>query len=122
MTIPVGHTPAVTDEPVTLINAFSVPFAQKERFLMRWKSNARLMAAAPGFVGARMMQSLNENAEFTFVNVAEWSSGSALDAARTDPEWQRSVQRLIDDEELDAVAHPMVYKAALHVVPGDPLP
>lgn len=38
---------AVVSEPVTLINAFSVPPAESERFLSRWRDNARIMAAQP---------------------------------------------------------------------------
>ncbi|MFF0490446.1 antibiotic biosynthesis monooxygenase family protein [Nocardia sp. NPDC004068] len=122
MTLPTGHTVAATDQPVTLINAFSVPTSQKDRFLSRWKDNARLMASAPGFIQARMLQAVSDKAELTFVNVAEWRSGTALDAARTNPEWQQSIRRLIEDPDLDVTARPMVYRTAIDVAPGDELP
>ncbi|MGV9677938.1 antibiotic biosynthesis monooxygenase family protein [Nocardia sp. NPDC003482] len=122
MTLPTGHTVAATDQPVTLINAFSVPMSQQDRFLSRWKDNARLMASAPGFIRARMLQAVSDKAELTFVNVAEWQSGTALDAARTNPEWQQSIRRLIEDPDLDVTARPMVYRTAIDVAPGDELP
>ncbi|WP_280337336.1 antibiotic biosynthesis monooxygenase family protein [Nocardia wallacei] len=122
MSLPTGHTAAGTDQPVTLINAFSLPMSQKDRFLDRWKDNARWMASAPGFIQARMLQAVSDNAELTFVNVAEWRSGAALDAARTNSQWQQSIRRLIDDPELDVTARPMVYRTAIDVAPGDTLP
>ncbi|MEU2175805.1 antibiotic biosynthesis monooxygenase family protein [Nocardia sp. NPDC019219] len=106
---------------MTLINAFSVPMSQKDRFLDRWKDNARCMASAPGFIQARMLQAVSDQAELTFVNVAEWESGTALDAARTDPQWQQSIRRMIDDPDLDVIARPMVYRSAIDVAPGDTL-
>ncbi|WP_328606874.1 antibiotic biosynthesis monooxygenase [Amycolatopsis sp. NBC_00345] len=121
MTAP-GHTTAGVSTPVTLINAFSVPMTQQDRFLSRWKDNARLMASAPGFVRARMLRAMSDQAELTFVNVAEWESGTALDDARRNPEWLASIQRLINDPELDAKARPMVYQAVVNVEPGDELP
>jgi heme-degrading monooxygenase HmoA len=121
MTTPNQHTWAGVDTPVTLINAFSVPMSQQELFLERWKDNARFMADAPGFLGARMHRAMNENAELTFVNVAEWASGTALDDARRNPQWQESVQRLANDPLLDATARPMVYQSVVDVTPGDPV-
>ncbi|GGL47098.1 antibiotic biosynthesis monooxygenase family protein [Nocardia jinanensis] len=122
MTFPVGHTKAATDRPVTLVNAFSVPMTQKNRFLSRWKDNARCMTMAAGFIRARMLQAVNENAELTFINVAEWESGTALDAARTNPEWKQSIQRMNDDPALDVTALPMVYRTVIDAAPGDLLP
>ncbi|MGW4771911.1 antibiotic biosynthesis monooxygenase family protein [Nocardia sp. NPDC004278] len=121
MTLPTGHMASGTEQPVTLINAFSVPMSQKDRFLSRWKDNARCMTSAPGFIRARMLQAVSGNAELTFINVAEWASGTALDAARTDPEWQQSIQRMNNDPELDVTARPMVYRTAIDVAPGDTL-
>lgn len=121
MTAP-GHTAAGVRTPVTLINAFSVPMTQQDRFLSRWKDNARLMASAPGFIGARMLRAMSDQVELTFVNVAEWESGAALDQARRNPEWLASIQRLINDPELDAKARPMVYQSVVDVTPGDELP
>ncbi|MGY1961482.1 antibiotic biosynthesis monooxygenase family protein [Nocardia gipuzkoensis] len=122
MAIPTGHTAAGTDQPVTLVNAFSVPMSQKDRFLSRWKDNARCMASAPGFIRARMLQAVNDKAELTFINVAEWASGTALDAARTSLDWQQSIQRMNDDPDLDVTPRPMVYRTAIDVVPGGLFP
>ncbi|MEQ0563462.1 antibiotic biosynthesis monooxygenase family protein [Amycolatopsis sp. NEAU-NG30] len=117
MTNPVGHTQAGVDTPVTLINAFSVPLSQGDRFLSRWQENASFMVGAPGFRRARMYRAMSERAEITFVNVAEWEAGTALDEARRNPQWQASVQRVLEDPELDVVARPMVYEVAVEYTP-----
>jgi heme-degrading monooxygenase HmoA len=117
----VEHQPAEVDTPVTLINAFSVPMAQGERFLERWRANAQFMADTPGLIRARMFRAVSDQAEITFCNVADWASGTAFDAARRNPEWRASIQRLLDDPELDVVARPMVYQVAIDVTPGSKL-
>lgn len=108
-------------EPVTLINAFTVPLEESERFLQRWKDSARVMAGQPGFIRARMHQSLINDAELRFVNVAEWDSGTALARAQANPEWRASVQRTLDDPDLQITSRPAVYQVAIDVHPGDSL-
>jgi heme-degrading monooxygenase HmoA len=112
---------AYVDEPVTLINAFTVPPEESERFLHRWKDNARIMAGQPGFIRARMYRSLVDDVELRFINVAEWGSGKALDAARADPQWRASMRRVLDDPDLHVTPRPVVYQVAIDVNPGDPL-
>jgi len=118
---PVTGADALVSEPITLINAFTVPPDESERFLDRWKDNARIMAGQPGFIRARMYRSLIDDAELRFINVAEWDSGKALDAARANPAWQASVQRLLDDPDLHVTPRPVVYQVAIDVHPGDQL-
>lgn len=109
------------NEPVTLINAFSVPAEESERFLHRWKDNARIMAHQPGLVRARMYRSLVDDAEPRFVNVAEWESREALDAATANPEWRTSMRRMLDDADLHVAARPVVYEVAVTLHPGEAL-
>ena len=114
-------TDALVSEPVTLINAFTVPPQESERFLRRWADNARIMANQPGFIRARMYRSLVDDAELRFINVAEWNSGKALDAARANADWRTSMQRVLDDPDLHVIPRSVVYQVALDVHPGDPL-
>lgn len=109
------------DAPVTVINAFTVPLQESQRFLQRWKDNARIMAGQPGFVRARMYRALVDDAELRFVNVAEWKSEKALSNARANPEFQASVQRLANDPELHVTPRPAIYQVAVEVHPGDKL-
>lgn len=112
---------ALVNEPVTLINAFTVPPEESERFLDRWKDNARIMAGQPGFVRARMYRSVMDDAELGFVNVAEWDSAKALEAATANPVWRDSVRRLLEDPGLHVIPRPVVYQVAVDVRPGDTL-
>ena len=110
---------AAGNQPVTLINAFTVALHESDRFLRRWKDNARIMASQPGFIRAPMYKSLVEDAELRFINVAEWSSGETLAKARTNPGFLASVRRLMDDPELHVTPRPAIYQVAVEVRPGD---
>ncbi len=108
-------------EPVTLINAFTVPPDEHERFLNRWNDNARVMASQPGLIQARMYRSLVD-AQLNFVNVAEWDSQEHLDRAQATPEFRASIQRLLDDPDLHVTPRPVVYQAAIDVRPAETSP
>ncbi|MGH3321640.1 MAG: antibiotic biosynthesis monooxygenase family protein [Streptosporangiaceae bacterium] len=108
-------------DPVTLINAFTVPPQEAERFLYRWKDNARIMAARPGLIRARMYRSLADDAELRFINVAEWRNRKALDEATANPDFRASTRRLLDDPDLHVTPRPVMYQVAIDIHPGDPL-
>ena len=114
-----SSTPAVpdTDAPVTVINTMSVPAAQRDLFLRRWRDNAQYMAAAAGFRRSRMFQAAGTTDEAVFVNVGDWDSGTALRSALGTPEWRELNRRIQDDLEL--TARPMIYHLALDVAPGE---
>ena len=119
MSQPLTLIDALVTEPVTLINAWTVPPEESGLFLDRWKDNARVMASQPGFIRARMYCSLSDEAELRFINVAEWDSGTALDNARANPRWCASVQREVSDPDLHITPRPAVYQVAVDVHPGD---
>ncbi|WP_232668413.1 antibiotic biosynthesis monooxygenase family protein [Pseudonocardia sp. TRM90224] len=121
MTRSVNIKPAGVEGPITLVNAISVPMSQGERFLQRWRANAQHMADAPGLIKARMMRAVHDEAEITFVNVADWASGPEFDAAHRNPGWLAAVQALLDDPQLDVVARPMAYQVQIEVTPGSKL-
>ncbi len=94
---------------------------ESERFLCRWKDNARIMASQPGFIQARMYHCLTDDAELRFINVAEWGSWKALNEATATPEFRASTRRMLDDPDLHVTPRPAVYQVALDIRPGDPL-
>ncbi|MEV6771957.1 antibiotic biosynthesis monooxygenase family protein [Nocardia sp. NPDC051030] len=106
-------TPILT--PITMINAFTVPLEESEEFLQLWKENAQIMAAQPGFVRARLHESLIDDAELRYVNVAAWESGVQLEEALARPEWQASAQKLLT---LNVKARPSIYQGIIDVTPG----
>ncbi|MBF6149423.1 antibiotic biosynthesis monooxygenase family protein [Nocardia nova] len=113
--------PAVpeTDTPVTVINTMSVPAAQRDLFLQRWRDSAQYMAAAAGFRRTRMFESAGEAAEAVFVNVGEWDSGTALHNALGTAEWRELTLRIQND--LDLTARPMIFHLTVELGPGDVL-
>lgn len=104
-------------ETVIVINGFTVPAAESERFLERWSEAARVMAQQPGLVRARMHRALIAEAQPRFVNVAEWESRDALNRALAVPEFGGSTQRLLDDPGLHVTPHPLLYEVAMEVEP-----
>jgi len=76
---------------VVLINAFEVPGGQEETFLADWRHAADWMRQQPGFVSTRLHQSLDPEAEFRYVNVAEWESADRFRTAAASPEFQRRI-------------------------------
>jgi heme-degrading monooxygenase HmoA len=106
-------------EPVTLINAFTVPLEESDRFLRHWKDAARAMSSQPGFIRARMHRALADEAELRFVNVAEWASGGEFAAAQADAAFGAAVQRMLDDPDLHVIARPALYQVAIDLHPGD---
>lgn len=110
-------TDAHVQDPVIVINTFSVPAGKEDLFLARWKTGVGIMAAQPGFIQGQMFRALDESADPGFVNVVRWASGDALAQARKNPEWQASVRRMLD--ETGACPRPMVYETELIVNAGD---
>lgn len=119
MTAPNNPTAPATDAPVTVINTMTVPAAQRDLFLRRWRDSAQYMAAASGFRRSRLFEAAGDEAEAVFVNVGDWDSGTALGRALSTPEWRELTLRIQND--LDLTARPMIYHLAIDVAPGDML-
>ncbi len=69
---------------VTLINPFELPEGtDHEAFLGGWERAAAYMREQPGFVSSHLHRALAPDARFPFVNVAEWESPQAFQAAVT---------------------------------------
>ena len=74
---------------VVLINAFEVPEGtDDEQFLSGWERAADYMRAQPGFLSTRLHRALAPDARFRFINVAEWASPQAFQAAVTSEEFR----------------------------------
>jgi heme-degrading monooxygenase HmoA len=96
--------------PVVLINQFSVPPEDAERFLAVWADDAAFMKQQPGFVSTQLHRGTAGSS--TFMNVAVWESAEALGQAFGSPEFQARAARYPDG----AVAIPHVFKKL--AVPG----
>jgi heme oxygenase (mycobilin-producing) len=89
---------------VVLVNAFEVPGGREERFPADWQHAADGMRQQPGFVSSRLDQSVDPDAEFRYVNVAEWESADHFRKAAAAPEFQRRVNGM------NVRAHPALYR------------
>ena len=69
---------------VVLINPFEVPQGvSDDDFLAGWQRAADYLRTQPGFVNTRLHRAMSSDARFRFVNVAEWESPAAFQAAVT---------------------------------------
>ncbi|MBV9688128.1 MAG: antibiotic biosynthesis monooxygenase [Ktedonobacteraceae bacterium] len=91
-------------QPVVLINPFEVPAGEEERFLKAWHEVAGHMRRAPGFLSTRLHKSLDPQAKFRFINVAQWESPQQLQAAIS----SEAVQKLL--AAVSFTAHPALYQ------------
>jgi quinol monooxygenase YgiN len=66
---------------ITLINAFSVPEGKLDECVEFWKKYNDALKEEDGYISTKLHQSIDNNATFELVNVAQWSSESAYKAA-----------------------------------------
>jgi heme-degrading monooxygenase HmoA len=100
-------------ETVTLINAFEIDLEQVESFLQDWRERAEFMSKQPGFRSFRLHRALSPESRFQLVNVAEWDSVDALQAATAQDYFQQSVRRAMQD--FAVTAHPALYRVAVDI-------
>jgi heme-degrading monooxygenase HmoA len=98
-------------EPITLINVFEIDFDDVDQFLQQWQERAQFMGRQPGFRSLRLHRALNADSRFQLVNVAEWDSDEALQAATAQDFFQQSAQRSV--QELAVTANPATYRVVI---------
>ena len=74
---------------VILINPFEVSAeTNDDEFLRGWERAAEYMRRQPGFVSTRLHRALSPDTRFGFVNLAEWESPQAFQAAVSSEEFR----------------------------------
>jgi heme-degrading monooxygenase HmoA len=71
---------------VTVITPFEVPHGREDEALSMWESFAAYFRKQPGYISTQLHKSLNPDARFYFINIAEWESAQAFQAALENPE------------------------------------
>ncbi|MFQ5471223.1 MAG: antibiotic biosynthesis monooxygenase family protein [Gammaproteobacteria bacterium] len=71
---------------IIVINPFEVPQGREEEALSMWESFADYFRKQPGYISTRLRRAINPDAKFYFVNVAEWESQAAFQAALENPD------------------------------------
>jgi heme-degrading monooxygenase HmoA len=97
--------------PITLINVFEIRLDDVDRFLQDWQERAQFLGRQQGFRSLRLHRALNPDTRFQLVNVAEWDSAEALEAATAQDFFKQSTHRSIHDSAI--AAHPAVYRVVI---------
>ena len=77
--------------PVTLMNSFAVRPDRDEAFHELWAKTAKYFTAQPGFVSLRLHRAVTTDAQYRWVNVANWESEAHFRAAHGTDEFRRVV-------------------------------
>jgi heme oxygenase (mycobilin-producing) len=88
-------------ESITLFNFFEVPEGADEQFVAGWERAREVIDAKGGFRWTALHRSLQPDAEFRYVNVAEIGSVKAWQAAVMDPDFPR---------DMPGTPHPGLYE------------
>jgi heme-degrading monooxygenase HmoA len=97
--------------PVTFINVFEIAREDLEAFTAEWRGLGAVMAAAPGFRGARLHEAVAGETRFQLVNVAEWDSEQAWRDAAANPEMRAAVARAAEGPVMRRATHnPGLYR------------
>ena len=83
-----------TMQTVVLINPFEVPASKEEEFREAWREAAEYLRHEPGFLSTRLHESLDSEAKFRFVNVAEWESPQHFQAAMRTEAFQEIARKM----------------------------
>lgn len=110
------HSRSADDTPVTLINVFEGPAEQANAFIDQWCARAKIMSTAPGFRNSRLHQAISSQARFQFINVAQWDSHEAWEAAVSNPDFQAHLRAL--DQQVLVAANPALYRTVANFGDG----
>lgn len=77
--------------PVTLMNRFAVAPERDEAFHALWTATSMYFRIQPGFVSLRLHRAVSSDAEYRWVNVANWESEADFRAAHGTDEFRRIV-------------------------------
>lgn len=69
--------------PAVLINLFEVPIGREQEFIVWWKRCSEVLQQEPGFIDAKLHQSLIPGPRFQFINIAHWETQEFLNQARS---------------------------------------
>jgi heme-degrading monooxygenase HmoA len=109
-----------TDGPVTFLNIFEIPREDVAAFTVGWRERIALVDGAPGFRGAQLLEAVSEDERFQLVNVTQWDSREAQQAATSTGALRASVASARTDDRQRATPNPGFYRVAASLVVGAP--
>jgi Antibiotic biosynthesis monooxygenase len=75
---------SATGSPITFINCLQFPPDRQDAAFQAWKRVNDYMVAQPGYRWHRLHRRIHDDAPFGFVNIVEWESATAWEAAHDD--------------------------------------
>lgn len=66
---------------VVLINTFSVDPAHEQVTLEYWEAARDILEQQPGYISTKLHRSLDDDATYRFINVAQWESEAMFKSA-----------------------------------------
>lgn len=91
---------------VTLINPFEVPEGREAEALKDWDAAAEYLRKQPGYISTKLHEAIAPGGKFHFINVAQWESAEAFQAAVGSPEFQKLAQHAVENFP----HHPALYR------------
>jgi heme-degrading monooxygenase HmoA len=92
---PEARTAPAPDQPttggVTLMNRFRVQPERDDEFLALWSRTSQYFRKQPGFVSLRLHRAVSADADYRWVNVANWESEADFRAAHASDEFRAAV-------------------------------
>lgn len=82
---------------ITVINPFEVPQGREEEALSMWDVFAAYFRKQPGYISTTLHKAIDPEAKFHFINIAEWETVEAFQAALSNPELMEIAQDLPQD-------------------------
>ena len=70
---------------ITVINPFEVPAGREDEALSMWEAFAEYFRTQPGYVSTKLHKAINPDARFHLINIAEWETVEAFQAALNNP-------------------------------------
>lgn len=101
--------------PVILINVFEIGAEHLAGFVAGWRVRAEIMRGKEGFISSRLHRAISDSARFQLVNVAQWSSLRAYQAAFRDPEFQAQIRSAVLDADIEVTSTPALYQVAVEL-------
>lgn len=83
--------------PFTFINVFEIDPEAIDTFCEQWIHRSRFMQAADGLIDATLYRAVTGDTRFQLVNVANWTSLTAFQAATSDPDYRKELEQLLSE-------------------------
>ena len=79
---------------ITIVNPFEVPKGKEKEAIAAWDEFGKYFSKQEGYISAKLLESVDENADFHLVTIAEWSDKESFNKAVSSKELEELADRL----------------------------